>query len=144
MSNPVAETLKIVLADSYVLYLKTQNYHWNVTGPNFKSLHMLFEEQYTDLAMAVDEIAERIRTLGDKAPGSFAAFLKLTTLKEAEDGLSADAMVQDLADSGAQMGASLKAALKAAQEAEDEVSVGLIAERMTVHEKNGWMLRSSI
>ncbi len=144
MSNPVAEKLKIVLADSYVLYLKTQNYHWNVTGPNFKSLHMLFEEQYTDLSTAVDEIAERIRILGDKAPGSFSAFLALTTLEEAQDGLTADAMVQDLSDSGAQMGMSLKAALKAAQEAEDEVTVGLIAERMTMHEKNGWMLRASL
>ena len=144
MSNNVADSLKIVLADSYVLYLKTQNYHWNVTGPHFKSLHMLFEEQYTDLAIAVDDIAERVRMLGDVAPGSFAAFLKLTTLQEAKEGLSADAMVRDLSESGEQIAASLKVALKAAQDADDEVSVGLIAERMTVHEKNGWMLRVSL
>jgi len=144
MPDSVAQSLKVVLADSYVLYLKTQNYHWNVTGPNFKSLHMLFEEQYTDLAMAIDEIAERIRTVGDKAPGSFKAFLDITTLAEAKDGLDANAMVEDLSESGKQIVASLKNALKVAQETDDEVTVGLIAERMTVHEKNGWMLRASL
>lgn len=143
-TQPVAEALKPVLADSYALYLKTQNYHWNVTGPHFRSLHELFEEQYTDLAAAIDEVAERIRMLGEKAPGSFSAYQALTSIEEGDENVNAEAMVQQLAHDQTVVIGGLKQALKAAQEAEDEVTAGLIADRMSVHEKNAWMLNSSI
>ena len=143
-NNPVAQTLKTVLADSYTLYLKTQNYHWNVTGPNFHSLHVMFEEQYTDLAVANDDIAERIRALGEVAPGSYKAFSKLATVKEADDTPpDASTMVKHLAQDQTVLLASLQDALEAAQKAGDEVTVGMVSERMTVHEKNRWMLQSS-
>lgn len=145
MSNqPVAEALKTVLADSYTLYLKTQNFHWNVTGPQFRSLHLLFEEQYTDLQAAVDLVAERIRSLGDVAPGSFAGFLKRTGIKEAETAPEAGAMVAELTKDQDVILASLKKALAAAQKAGDEVTISLVTDRMTVHEKNRWMLKSSL
>lgn len=144
MSNkPVTQALKVVLADSYALYLKTHNYHWNVEGPHFKSLHELFEEQYTDLAEAVDDIAERIRTLGEKAPGSFSAFSNLTSIPEGDESLEAMAMVQDLVSAQETVIKSLTEALKAAQKADDEVTIGLIVDRMTVHEKAQWMLKST-
>ncbi len=136
--------LKNVLADSYVLYLKTQNYHWNVTGPQFASLHGLFEEQYTDLAAAIDEIAERIRTLGEKAPGSFAEFSKLASIKEATGDESAQSMVKQLAEDQDTLIATLTAALDAASEAGDEVTIGFVTDRIGVHEKNRWMLTSSL
>lgn len=145
MSNqPVAEALKTVLADSYTLYLKTQNFHWNVIGPQFRSLHLLFEEQYTDLQTAVDEVAERIRSLGEAAPGSFADFLKRTGIKEAENIPDAEIMVKTLAGDQDIILASLKKALEAAQKAGDEVTIGMITDRMTIHEKNRWMLKSSL
>jgi starvation-inducible DNA-binding protein len=145
MSNqPVIDSLKIVLANSYTLYLKTQNFHWNVTGPQFRSLHLLFEEQYTDLQAAVDEIAERIRSLGGTAPGSFAHFLKLTAIKEADSVPDADAMVKALAADQDVIIASLQKTLESAQKAGDEVTVGMVTDRMTIHEKNRWMLKSSL
>lgn len=146
MSNkPVTRALKHVLADSYTLYLKTQNYHWNVTGPNFQSLHLMFEGQYTDLAAANDEIAERIRALGEVAPGSYQAFAKLASIKEADDTPpAANDMVKHLADDQTTIIGTLKTALEAAQKAGDEVTVGMMADRLTVHEKNRWMLQSSV
>lgn len=145
MSNkPVSEALKTVLADSYVLYLKTQNFHWNVTGPQFRSLHLLFEEQYTDLQAAVDEIAERIRALDDTAPGSFAQFLKLSGVKEAEEVPEAAAMLKTLAKDQDTILASLDKALQAAEKAGDDVTADLVTGRKTVHEKNRWMLKSSL
>lgn len=144
MSNKlVSEALKKVLADSYALYLKTQNYHWNVEGPHFKPLHELFEEQYTDLATAIDEIAELIRGLGDKAPGTFEAFSKLTVIKPANENIAANDMVSELADDQGIIQKTLQDALAAAQQAEDEVVIGAVVDRMTVHRKNQWMLRSS-
>lgn len=144
MSNkPVTEALKVVLADSYSLYLKTHNYHWNVEGVHFKMLHEMFEEQYTDLAGAVDEIAERIRTLGEKAPGTFAAFTDLSSIKPGNENADASSMVKDLADSQDVMVESLKKALEAAQTANDEVTIGLVTDRMGVHEKAAWMLKST-
>ena len=145
MSNkPVAEALKTVLADTYALYLKTQNYHWNVEGPQFKSLHGLFEEQYTDLAAAIDEIAERIRALGEKAPGTMKAYGALTSIKEGDENLDAKKMVKELeADQGV-IAASLKKALAVAQKADDEVTADLMIGRLTVHEKAAWMLRVSV
>ncbi len=145
MSNkPVVETLKKVLADSYALYLKTQNYHWNVEGPHFKSLHELFEEQYTDLATAIDEIAELIRTLGEKAPGTWRAYDGVRTVKDGDENADAATMVQDLADDQDVIRKTLQQALEAAQNAEDEVVIGALVDRMSVHSKNRWMLQSSL
>lgn len=144
MTNPVAESLKTVLADSYALYLKTQNYHWNVTGPNFASLHALFEEHYTELTMAIDEIAELIRGLGEKAPGSFEAFQAISTIKSGDANASAERMVKDLAAGQEAVSKTVQTALEAAQAAEDEVVIGALTERLTVHRKNAWMLNSSM
>lgn len=135
--------LKVVLANSYTLYLKTHNYHWNVTGPNFKSLHDLFEVQYTELATAVDDIAERIRALDSVAPGSFKEFLELTTLEEAKTGINADEMLADMIASQTEVINSLKSALDAASADEDEVTSGILGERLSVHEKARWMLKAS-
>lgn len=144
MTNKVIDSLKIVLADSYILYLKTQNYHWNVTGPHFKSMHLMFEEQYNDLFTAVDLIAERIRALGSKAPGSFAAYSKITNIKEGDENLSADLMVKELASDQNIISESITKALKEAQEVGDEVTVGIVTDRLEVHQKNAWMLNSSL
>jgi len=138
------ENLKQVLADSYALYIKTQNYHWNITGPNFRSLHLLFEEQYTDLAAAIDEIAERIRTLGDKAPGSFSKYASITNIKDGDENASANNMVKQLSEDQSKIISSLSAALEAAQEKNDEATIGLVVDRISIHEKNAWMLNSSI
>jgi starvation-inducible DNA-binding protein len=135
--------LKVVLANSYTLYLKTHNYHWNVTGPSFKSLHDLFEVQYTELATAVDDIAERIRALDAYAPGSFSEFLKLTTLDEAKAGITAEEMLEDMIESQTALIASLNDALSSAQDDEDEVTAGILGERLSVHEKARWMLKAS-
>ena len=140
----VSELLKIALADSYVLYLKTQNFHWNVTGPNFNSLHTMFEGQYNDLFAAVDLLAERIRALGEKAPGSFAKYSKITNIKEGNEDLSADAMVKELAHDQDIIGETLSNVLKAAQDSGDEVTAGMVTDRIEVHQKNSWMLKSSL
>lgn len=144
MSNNLIKTLEVALADSYTLALKTQNYHWNVEGPNFSALHIMFETQYNELAPAVDEIAERIRTLGFKAPASYGEFAKLGTLSAGDSSLDENAMVKDLFDSQQQIVASLKSTLAVAQEVGDEVTIGLMTDRIAVHEKNAWMLRSSL
>lgn len=144
MSNkPVVEALKHVLADSYVLYLKTQNYHWNVTGPQFRSLHLMFEEQYTDLASAIDEIAETIRALGEKAPGTFDAYSKLSHIKAGNENADAATMVKELAQDQAAISKSLQTMLEAAEKAEDEATVDLAVQRLAVHRKNKWMLEST-
>ncbi len=143
MSNYIS-ALQVVLADSYSLYLKTQNYHWNVEGPHFAALHTLFEAQYTDLFAANDEIAERIRALGEKVDGSYEAFAKLTGMSTADKDLEAMEMVKDLFDSNQLMIKSLKSCLEAAQSAEDEVTTDLMIGRINVHEKASWMLRSTL
>jgi starvation-inducible DNA-binding protein len=138
----VADGLARLLADSYTLYLKTHGFHWNVTGPQFAALHTLFEQQYTELALAVDAIAERIRALGVFAPGSFAQFAKLATVRE-ETGVPAAAeMVRALAADHEAVVRTARSVLPTAQKAADESSIGLLVERMTVHEKAAWMLRS--
>lgn len=145
MSNAaVVKSLKNVLADSYALYLKTQNYHWNVEGPHFKSLHVLFEEQYTDLAMAIDTVAELIRGLGEKAPGTFEAFAKLTVITPGKDKITAANMVKELTNDQATISKTLQKALEAAQKVGDEVVAGFMIERLTVHRKAAWMLKSSL
>jgi|SRR5690625_595709 len=140
----IAESLTRLLADSYMLYLKTHNYHWNVTGKLFFQLHDQFEEQYTDLADAVDEIAERIRTLGYRAPGSFREFAELTSISEDQDHPSAEEMVRRSAADNEALVKTANEALKPSNEAEDEASIDLITERLKVHSKTAWMLRSML
>ena len=145
MSNtPVVDALKNVLADSYTLYLKTQNYHWNVEGPNFHSLHLLFETQYTELATAIDTVAELIRALGEKAPGGFDAYAKRTTIKPGNENASAEQMVKELAEDQDRISRTLKNALEVAQKAGDDVAESFMADRLTVHRKAAWMLKSSL
>lgn len=143
-TSNMIDGLSCLLADTYLLYLKTQNFHWNVTGPNFASLHHLFEQQYTQLSEAVDLLAERIRALNAVAPGSFAEFLKLTSLEEAEDGLNASDMVAALMKDHETMAATVNRMIHAAQEDDDEVTVDMLIERKTEHDKNVWMLRSTL
>lgn len=143
-TSNVIEKLKQLLADNYALYLKTQNYHWNVTGPNFKALHDLFEENYNDLFTANDDIAERIRTLGAKVPATFTVFDSGSKIEDGNENADAPTMVKDLADDQMVILASLKQVLEAAQSVDDEGTIDLISERISTHEKAGWMLRSSV
>ena len=138
----IAEGLSKVLADSYTLYLKTHNYHWNVTGPMFQTLHLMFEEQYTELATAVDDVAERIRALGAYAPGSYAAYAKLSAIEESEDVPRAQEMIQQLIHGHETVAKTARSVFPAAEEGSDEVTADLLTQRMTVHEKTAWMLRS--
>lgn len=138
----LSQALKIVLADTYALYLKTQNYHWNVQGGSFLQLHSFFEEMYTELAGAIDELAETIRQLGQKAPGSFSKFAALTTLKEGDEDLSASDMVKDLLNDQSAIAESIEKALHVAQEIDDEVTIGFLTDRLAVHRKTKWMLKS--
>lgn len=140
----VAEGLKRVLADTYALYLKTHNYHWNVEGPMFQTLHELFEEHYTELAEAVDTIAERIRALGVFAPGSYKAFAKLSSIDDSgdDDFQPAEKMVANLVDAHETVVRTSREAMRAAEKAHDDVTVDLLTQRMQVSEKAAWMLRS--
>ena len=138
----IAEGLKRLLADSYTLYLQTHNFHWNVTGPQFRELHLMFEEHYTELATAVDEIAERIRTLDVAAPGTYKAFAELSSINEAEGVPAANDMVRILTQSHEQVVKTCRDVLTPAQNAADESTVALVSDRMRVHEKTAWMLRA--
>jgi starvation-inducible DNA-binding protein len=138
----IAGGLSHVLADTYALYLKTHNFHWNVEGPMFRDLHLMFEEQYTELAGAVDLIAERIRALGQYAPGSFSQFARLSSVKDAEGVPKAVDMIKQLAADHEIVEQTIRSALPTAQRAADEVTVGLLVDRLAVHEKTAWMLRS--
>jgi starvation-inducible DNA-binding protein len=140
----IAGGLARVLADSYALYLKTHNFHWNVEGPRFHGLHMMFEGQYKELAGAVDEIAERIRALGQYAPGSFGQFARLASVKDEDSVPAADDMVRRLAADHEAVTKTIHSMLPSAQEAGDEVTVGLLVDRLAVHEKTIWMLRSML
>jgi len=139
----IAEGLKRLLADSYTLYLQTHNFHWNVTGPQFRELHLMFEEHYTELAVAVDDIAERIRTLGVAAPGTYRAFVELSSIKEIDGVPEAKEMVLILTQAHEAVVKTCRSALKLAQQADDESSAALISDRMRVHEKTAWMLRAT-
>lgn len=136
--------LSRLLADSYTLYLKTHNYHWNVEGPQFNTLHQMFEEHYSELAGAVDEIAERIRALGVKAPGSYSAFAELANVKEANGEESAEEMIRQLVIGQETVARTAREAFKAAEAANDEPTADLLTQRMQTHEKNAWMLRSML
>lgn len=141
----VADALSGVLADTYTLYLKTQNFHWNVTGPHFKHYHEMFGEQYEELAEANDEIAERIRALGFRAPGSFKAFQSLKSIDEAGDNLpDANEMIRQLMTDHETLSTRARKVLEAAQEVGDEVTGDMMIERMTEHDKTAWMLRASL
>lgn len=140
----IAQGLSRLLADTYTLYLKTHNFHWNVTGPQFNTLHLMFETQYTELATAVDEIAERIRALGEPAPGSYAAFSRLSSIKEAEDVPTAEDMLRQLVADQEAVARTAREVFPLADDANDEPTAGLLSDRMQVHEKTAWMLRSML
>ena len=138
----VADHLKRLLADTYTLYLQTHNFHWNVTGKQFRELHLMFEEHYTELAEAVDELAERIRTLGAPAPGTYKAFAELSSIEEVDGVPSSEKMIEILNNSHETVVRVCRVALKVAQDVDDESSAALISDRMRIHEKTAWMLRA--
>lgn len=138
----IAEGLSRLLADTYTLYLKTHYFHWNVTGPMFQSLHLMFETEYTELALAVDLIAERIRTLGYPAPGSYSEYAELSSIKETRDVPSAEDMIRLLVEGNEAVVRTARSIFPAAERANDESTADLLTERMSVHEKTAWMLRS--
>ena len=138
----IADGLSRLLADSYTLYLKTHNYHWNVKGPMFQTLHLLFETQYNELALAVDLVAERIRALGHPAPGTYAEFSKLTTIKETLGVPSAKEMIKDLVSGQEAVVRTARSIFPVVEKVRDEPTADLLTQRMQVHEKNAWMLRS--
>jgi starvation-inducible DNA-binding protein len=138
----IAHGVSELLADTYSLYLKTHNFHWNVVGPQFHDLHLMFEAQYTELAIAVDDVAERIRTLGFPAPGTYSQFAELTSIAETMGVPTADEMVNILTRDNETLIRTARRILPLAQDAADESTASLIADRMVVHEKTAWMLRS--
>jgi len=140
----IASGLSRLLADSYTLYLQTHNFHWNVTGPMFRTLHLMFEEQYTELAIAVDLIAERIRALGMYAPGSYGEFSRLSSLEEVTGVPKAEEMIQFLVKGNEAVVCTARAILPLADKASDEASSDLLTQRMQLHEKTAWMLRSML
>ena len=139
----IADGLKRLLADSYTLYLQTHNFHWNVTGVHFRELHLMFEEHYTELAVAVDDIAERIRTLDVVAPGTYKEFVKLSSIKEVDGVPESNEMVKLLTKGHEQVIKTAREVLQVAQAADDESTAALVSDRMRVHEKTSWMLRAS-
>ncbi|MDQ1293915.1 MAG: starvation-inducible DNA-binding protein [Actinomycetota bacterium] len=142
----VVKGLSRVLADSYGLYLKTHNYHWNVVGPMFHSLHIMFEEEYTELALAVDEIAERIRALGERAPATYRQFSALSSIPEDDDDDVPDAleMARRLVEAHETTACTAREVLQVAEDAADQVTTDLLVRRLEVHEKTAWMLRSMV
>ena len=138
----IAAGLKHLLADSYTLYLQTHNFHWKVTGPQFRELHLMFEEHYTELALAVDEIAERIRTLDVQAPGTYKEFVRLSSIEEVEGVPEGREMVDILTTGHEKVVKTCRKVLKLAQEADDESTAALVSDRMRIHEKTAWMLRA--
>lgn len=138
----ISDGLSQLLADSYTLYLKTHNYHWNVTGPLFQTLHLLFETQYTELATAVDEIAERIRALGEFAPGSYKDFSTLSSIPEETGVPKAEQMIKNLVLGQEAVVKTARSIVDVASNADDESTMDILTQRMQVHEKNAWMLRS--
>ena len=138
----IAEALSRMLADSYILYLKTHNFHWNVPGPMFQTLHTMFMTQYTELWNALDLIAERIRALGYPAPGSYRRYVELASIAEEEGVPNADEMIRQLRQGQEAVARTAREAFRVAEAANDQPSADLLTQRMEVHEKNAWMLRS--
>jgi starvation-inducible DNA-binding protein len=143
-NNKTIENLEKVLATSYLLMLKTHNYHWNIVGSNFKPLHELFQLQYEELFTAIDELAERIRALGSKVNGTIENFSEKSLVKKIDNSLNDKAMVADLIVDNEVLIKILKEGIKIAQSAEDEVTAGMLTNRVQIHEKTAWMLQSSI
>lgn len=140
----IAEGLTRFLADSYTLYLKTHNFHWNVTGPMFQTLHVMFEQHYTELALAVDIIAERIRALDHYAPGSYREYTKLTKIKDAVGVPKAEEMVKQLVEAHETVIRTAREVFPSAEKGKDQVTMDLLTQRMDIHEKTAWMLRSLV
>lgn len=140
----VAAGLSRLLADTYAVYLKTHGYHWNVRGPNFASLHALFMAQYTEMWNAIDDIAERIKALGATAPQGYRTFANLSGIRDGDPEQDAEGMLAELSKDHETLIRTARAVLPAAQAAGDEVTTGLIADRLTAHEKHAWMLRASL
>jgi starvation-inducible DNA-binding protein len=140
----IAEGLSRVLADSYTLYLKSRNYHWNVVGPMFTTLHLMFEEQYNELATAVDEIAERIRALGEPAPGSYVEFVELSSVSEDAEKPEATEMIRRLLEGHETVARTARSIVPTVEAAGDRPTADLLSHRLHVHEKTAWMLRSLV
>jgi starvation-inducible DNA-binding protein len=140
----IADGLARVLADTYTLYLKTHHFHWNVEGPMFQQLHALFQTHYNELWLAVDDVAERIRTLGFPAPGSYGAFARLTRIPETEGIPAAMDMVRQLKDGHEAVVRTIREVLPLAQQAGDESTASLLSDRLVIHEKTAWMLRAHL
>ena len=138
----IAEGLSRLLADTYTLYLKTHNFHWNVTGPMFQTLHLMFETQYNELALAVDLIAERIRALGYPAPGTYAEYAKLSSIQEEASVPKADDMIRQLVEGQEAVVRTARSVFPTVDKANDEPTADLLTQRMQIHEKTAWMLRS--
>ena len=138
----ITEGLSRLLADSYTLYLKTHNYHWNVTGPMFQTLHLMFETQYNELALAVDLIAERLRSLGVPAPATFREFAALSSVTEDDDRPDATEMIRRLVKDQETVARTARSVFPAVEKAHDEPTADLLTQRLQVHEKTAWMLRS--
>jgi starvation-inducible DNA-binding protein len=138
----IAEGLSKLLADSYTLYLKTHNYHWNVTGPMFETLHLMFERQYNELALAVDAIAERIRALGFPAPATYGEFARLSSIREESGVPDAKTMIRNLVEGQEAVVRTSRAVFPIVDECHDEPTADLLTQRMQIHEKTAWMLRS--
>jgi starvation-inducible DNA-binding protein len=140
----IADGLSRLLADTYTLYLKTHSFHWNVTGPQFNTLHTMFETQYNGLALAVDLIAERIRALGFPAPGSYAQYAELTSIPEETSVPTANDMIRQLVGGQEAVVRTARAVFPVAEKAGDQPTADLLTERMNIHEKTAWMLRSML
>ena len=138
----IAQGLSRLLADTYTLYLKTHNFHWNVTGPMFQTLHLMFEQHYNELSLAVDMIAERIRALGHYAPGSYSEYARLTSIAEASGVPRAQDMISQLVDGHETVCRTARSIFAVAERASDEPTADLLTQRLQVHEKTAWMLRS--
>ncbi|GGZ06296.1 MULTISPECIES: Dps family protein [Shewanella] len=140
----IANGLNNLLADTYSLYLKTHSFHWNVTGPMFNTLHLMFETQYTELALAVDIIAERVRALGERALGSYSAYAKVTGIKEDNGVTDANQMLQELLEGQEVIIRRARALYPLVNQADDEATADLLTQRIQLHEKTAWMLRSML
>ena len=138
----IAGGLSRLLADTYTLYLKTHNYHWNVTGPMFQTLHLMFETQYNELALAVDQVAERIRSLGAPAPATYRQFAELSSVPEDDDQPAAEEMIRRLVAGQETVARTARSVFPLVESAHDEATADLLTQRLQVHEKTAWMLRS--
>ena len=140
--SDIADGLSRLLADTYTLYLQTHNFHWNVKGPMFQTLHLMFETQYSELALAVDQIAERIRALGFPAPGTYAEFARLGSIEEVSGVPGAKEMIRLLVEGQEAVVRTARSVFPTAEKASDEASADLLTQRIQIHEKTAWMLRS--